>query len=151
MESHTFKPKFIPFFVQGMLFGILFGLSLVLIDEGFTNFNTYTFLLALPFAAIVGVVVTLLVMPLLKARLTSHGIEARDSFCRKRLVLWENISDARLFNLAGIRYVRVFEKGSKYPLWVCLALRKKQHFLELLSRIEPREGKLKRALSSVTT
>ena len=151
MESHTFKPKFVPFFVQGMSFGILFGLSLVLIDEGFTNFNAYTFLLALPCGAIVGIVVTLLVLPLLKVRLTSHGVEARDSFCRKRLVLWENIRDVRLFNLAGIRYVRVFEKGSKYPLWVGLALREKQQFLELLSKIEPRGGKLKGVLSSVAT
>ena len=123
----------------------------MLIDKGFTNFDTYTFLLALPFGTIVGIIVTLLVLPLLKVHLTSHGVGARDSFCRKRFVLWENVCNARLFNLAGIRYVRVFEKGSKYPLWVGLALREKQHFLELLSKIEPREGMLKRALSSVTT
>ena len=151
MESHTFKPKFVPFFLQGTSFGILFGLSLVLIDEGFTNFDIYTFLLTLPFGAIVGVVVTLLLLPLLKVRLTSHGVEARDSFCRKRHVLWENISDARLFNLAGIKYVRVFEKGSKYPLWVSLALQEKQQFLELLSKIEPNSGIMKRVLSSVAT
>lgn len=69
------QTRFVPFFVQGMSFGILFGLSLVLLDEGFANFNAYTFLLALPFGAIVGVVVTLLVLPLLKVGGQEYSLE----------------------------------------------------------------------------
>jgi len=80
-----------------------------------------------------------------KVKLNSRGISCFNFWGIYSFVLWGEIREIKTFNLFGLKYVRVFFRNSRIPLWVPLFITKQSGFSKALFEFAPISNLLRQA------
>lgn len=145
--SHTYKLRLVPFAIFLILVVTVFlGYLRVLMVNGPDKFNAELYILFSLLVIITGILFSPFIVLHSTVRVTAQGIEARDMMFRRRLIPWNKIIAARYVKSSGALRIRIFEDGSRLPIWFFLSYQDEDEFLELLSRQETKNGNLKKML-----
>jgi hypothetical protein len=80
-----------------------------------------------------------------KVKLNPRGISCFNFWGIYSFVLWDEMRDAKIFNLFGLKYVRVFFRNSRIPLWVPLFIKNREGFSAALCEFAPTSNMLRQA------
>jgi hypothetical protein len=80
-----------------------------------------------------------------KVKLNSHGISCFNFWGIYSFVLWEEMREIKTFNLFGLKYIRVFFRNSRIPLWVPLFIKNRNEFSKILVESAPVSNLLRQA------
>jgi len=84
-------------------------------------------------------------------RVSAAGISGHDACGRRRFVAWQSMTRATRIGIASFRYVRVFEAGTRYPLWIPLYLASPHAFLAAVAESAPAGNPLRAAVEECLT
>lgn len=80
-----------------------------------------------------------------KVKLKPSGISCFNFWGIYSFVLWDEVREVKTFNLLGLKYLRVFFRNSRIPLWVPLFIKNRKDFSAALCEFAPVSNSLRLA------
>jgi hypothetical protein len=137
-----YRPSYLRILCWVMAFGII-GSSLLLaplaallyLRTG-SSFSAWSYIVALSGALVVGGVLVALVVLIFQTSIYQGGIEAYTFWGLRRSIAWTQMTDARPFNLIGLRFVRVSSVTGTI-LWVPMFHSDQNGFVSMVRALAP--------------
>lgn len=134
--AKTFFPSFWPFFARIGLGSLALALPGVMLISGFRVTLGGLFLFGL--ADVVGsALYTALMVHVERVVLGPEGVRGTDLWGHSRLLGWSEVSHVRRFNFLGLKWLRVFPRTGRWPVWISLTLCKPDAFVDAVKELAP--------------
>jgi hypothetical protein len=98
-------------------------------------------------ALIFDVFAGLILVECFKVKLKPSGISCFNFWGIYSFVLWDEIREVKTFNFLGLKYIRVFFRNSRIPLWVPLFIKNRRGFSKALTEFAPEDNLLRQAFA----
>jgi hypothetical protein len=140
-----------------MKFRILFLWIFITASLGFTslvvfeNNDTFYWLaygFAILFVLVFSLAFTFVMVAYFKVRLSNEGVKGFNVFGGAIYIEWINISNVKTINLLGLKFLRVFPKGTLLALWLPLFINNPDDFAKKSSYIPPEGNDFREFFSS---
>jgi hypothetical protein len=107
------------------------------------QFSAVIWILAFIFDVFAG----LILVECFKVKLKPSGISCFNFWGIYSFVLWDEMREVKTFNCLGLKYIRVFFRNSRIPLWVPLFIKNRSGFSKALSEFAPVDNLLRQAFA----
>ena len=131
LRTERFEASFLEPF-QLMLAGVHLGVTGIIgMGEGWQR-ALVVCVVFLPVSAVLSALAVKLVNAGFRFSAGPAGIEGFDSWWRRRTIDWHDIKCVRTFNFFGLRYLRIWDRESRWPIWLPVFVRRGEELYELI-------------------
>lgn len=130
--------------IVGNLLGLVLLLPFVLKQRAHLTISLLHFFVVIGvIVLVVDILAGLILVECFKVKLKPTGISCYNFWGIYSFVLWNEIREAKIINFLGLKFVRVFFRNSRIPLWVPLFIKNRKGFSAALSGFAPASNLLR--------
>ena len=132
------------FFALLLIRFAIYGATLLFADSVISQFHSKTFpryhdLIAAPLIApcisLVFAVILYIVSRAFPLKIFRSGIKCRDTLGRSRSIKWDELREAKLMKILGLRFVFVYMKSEIYPVAIPVFLKDMSELIDVLESL----------------